>query len=934
MGKRYWFALVAVLLPALVLAQGTIRGKVVDAKTGDPLPGANVIVVGQPYGGASDMSGNYVIENVPPGVYQVTASVIGYEKVTQEVKVVAGVPAVLDFELSPAAIEVASLEVVASRATRETPVAYSDVDKQVMELRLGSRDIPLVLNTTPSVYATTQGGGAGDARVNVRGFNQRNVAIMINGVPVNDMENGWVYWSNWDGVGDATSSIQVQRGLSAINLATPSIGGTMNIITDPASHKRGLMYKQEFGSWGFLKSTLGFNTGLINNSLALSGTIVRKIGDGFYKGTWTDAWAYYFGASYQASNTDRFEFYALGAPQRHGQNLYKQNVAAYDSAFAASLLTDEELSYDADSNGVGDYFEKFHAAGRDWNENYNTVDPSYDGVQYWTMYLTHDAEPRHAKDFLNERENYFHKPQVNLNWYHTFSEKMNLATILYWSGGKGGGTGTYGHMVWDYSGPSRIVDWDATIAQNTGNIDSTYSATESKSEGILRNSCNQQWTIGAISKLFYKVNDNLKTQFGIDWRTAEIDHFREVRDLLGGDYYVYTYNDFDTTAEMQMKRLGDKIAYYNTNTVDWFGVFSQAEYKSGPISAYGVLGWSTIGYTFTDHFTKAAGDSLYEARGQVNSKGELYAENKGLTGFQIKGGGMYKLSDNLSVYANLGYISKVPIFDNAINDRDGTVYENPKNEKFKSVEFGVNGSLMNGAMTYKANYYWTEWLDRSNLRGVINADGSESYIFLTGMDAPHSGFEFEGAFQPMSLMRLDAALSLGNWRYISDVEGEYKTYTGGNDTTETYHYYVDGLKVGDAPQTQLALGFSLMPVKGFTAQVVYKFYADNYADWDPFSRTDSTDRAQSWKAPDYSLVDLHISYDLPVHIGGMRLQAFAHVFNLLDAVYVQDAVDNSRYNAFGYWAGRTVPYFPHTASAAEVFLGLPRQWNVGLKLTF
>ena len=53
------------------------------------------------------------------------------------------------------------------------------------------------------------GGGSGDSRVNVRGFNQRNVAVLINGVPVNDMENGWVYWSNWDGMSDVTNSIQV-----------------------------------------------------------------------------------------------------------------------------------------------------------------------------------------------------------------------------------------------------------------------------------------------------------------------------------------------------------------------------------------------------------------------------------------------------------------------------------------------------------------------------------------------------------------------------------------------------------------------------------------------------------------------------------------------------------------------------------------------------
>ena len=149
---------------------------------------------------------------------------------------------------------------------------------------------------------------------NVRGFNQRNVAIMINGVPVNDMENAWVYWSNWDGVGDATSSIQMQRGLSNVNLATPSIGGTMNIITDPAARVAGGNCRQEVGSWGFLKSTLSYNTGLINDKMAFNGTVVRKTGDGYYLGTWTDNWAYYIGASYALSDKDRLELYAVGAP--------------------------------------------------------------------------------------------------------------------------------------------------------------------------------------------------------------------------------------------------------------------------------------------------------------------------------------------------------------------------------------------------------------------------------------------------------------------------------------------------------------------------------------------------------------------------------------------------------------------------------------------
>ncbi|MDP7529857.1 MAG: TonB-dependent receptor plug domain-containing protein, partial [Candidatus Marinimicrobia bacterium] len=226
---------------------------------------------------------------------------------SSEVSVKEGDANIANFVLSVSAIEMSALEVLASRAGEKTPVAHSTVDKEELEFRLGSQDLPMSLNLTPSVYATQQGGGAGDARINVRGFNQRNISVMINGVPQNDMENGWVYWSNWDGVADASHSIQIQRGLSAVNLATPSIGGTMNIITDPATHEKGGKFKQESGAGGFLKTTLNYNSGLIGDKLALSGTIVRKTGDGLIDKTWTDAWAYYFGAAYALNKDNRFE---------------------------------------------------------------------------------------------------------------------------------------------------------------------------------------------------------------------------------------------------------------------------------------------------------------------------------------------------------------------------------------------------------------------------------------------------------------------------------------------------------------------------------------------------------------------------------------------------------------------------------------------------
>ncbi|MBT6011019.1 MAG: carboxypeptidase-like regulatory domain-containing protein, partial [Candidatus Marinimicrobia bacterium] len=113
MSKRYLFTvlLVMVMVPALALAQGTISGSVTDGTTGDALPGANVIVDGQPYGGASDLSGAFVIEGVPAGNYTVTASVIGYESVTMSAQVASGIATTLNFALSSQALEMSALEV-------------------------------------------------------------------------------------------------------------------------------------------------------------------------------------------------------------------------------------------------------------------------------------------------------------------------------------------------------------------------------------------------------------------------------------------------------------------------------------------------------------------------------------------------------------------------------------------------------------------------------------------------------------------------------------------------------------------------------------------------------------------------------------------------------------------------------------------------------
>ena len=909
--------LLLLALPLSAQQTGTVRGTVTTEGMG--VEGARVVLshteTGAQYGGLTAAGGRYDIAGVPAGSYAAAVHMIGLAAENREVTVSGGRSSTLDFDMTLSALVLGGIEVLAETAeARRTPVAFSNVSKAKIQSQLGSQDLVMVLNVTPSVYATVQGGGAGDARINVRGFSQRNTAVMINGVPVNDMENGWVYWSNWDGLGDAATSIQLQRGLSAINLATPSIGGTLNVITDPSRKEPGYNLKQEFGSGNFRKTTMTASTGPVDR-FSLTASVVRKTGDGIIDGTWTDAWAYYLASQYKFSDRNRVELYAVGAPQRHGHNLYKVNIATRSRELARSLN-----DYDQDAFRV---FQ--NEAGRYWNPNVAGVDPSYAGRQFASSGPGAGVFSRFNRSFINERENYFHKPQVNVNWYSQLASGLTAHTVAYYSGGRGGGTGTYGSLRWNYTYNQRYADWNATIARNSGSNSGSF--------GILRNSVNNQDTYGFITRLQKEFGKDVTTEFGIDWRTATIQHYREVRDLLGGSYYNDCFrgcsSDFWKDDDGN-RGLGDKINYHNENDVNWIGVHLQAEKSSPGGSFYGMAGWSRNAYNFTDFFTWAEGNVPLEL-----SSGRL-------TGYQVKGGAVRNLDPEWSLYGNAGYVSKIPIFDGVIDDVNGFLVENARNETFLSFEAGTRFRSLDRQFSLDANLYFTQWNNRTGRRFAEHFFGEDEHavIRLEGMDARHMGLELEAAYQPAEFMRFDGALSYGDWKHTDDITGSY-TNEDLKSETLSYTFFVDGLYVGDAPQFQVAYALSLFPSGGLYLQLVGKTFGKHYANWDPFSRTNVQDAGiQSWRPPGYTVFDFHASYRLSDEMSapfGGNVKLFIHGFNIMDAIYIQDATDNSGFN--GYFDSVESTRGPnesrlgsHKADDAEVYLGYPRSVNFGFQI--
>ena len=265
------FLLVAVLsvFSAAAFAQTTVRGQLVDSETGEPLVGAAVMVEGTTQGSVTDIDG-YFKQSVASNA-TLLFKYVGYKdqkkKITQKGASVdlGAIP------MEPDAVMLKDVVITSSVAVaRKTPVAVSTITPVFIEEKLGTQEFPEVLKSTPGVYVTKDGGGYGDAQTRVRGFDSENVAMMINGVPMNGMENQKVYWSNWAGLADVTSSMQVQRGLGASKVSSPAVGGSINVITKSTDAKKGGFISYGMGNDGYNKILFSVSSGLSKDGWAFT----------------------------------------------------------------------------------------------------------------------------------------------------------------------------------------------------------------------------------------------------------------------------------------------------------------------------------------------------------------------------------------------------------------------------------------------------------------------------------------------------------------------------------------------------------------------------------------------------------------------------------------------------------------------------------------
>ena len=775
---------------------------------------------------------------------------------------------------------------------RVTPLAVSTITGEEIQKKIGTQDITMTLANTPSIYVAGQSGAFGDTRISVRGFDQSNTAFMLNGQPINGMEDGKMYWSNWSGMNDIANVVQIQRGLGASKLAISSVGGTVNFVMRSTSKSEGGFAYAGFANDNYLKTTFSYDTGQKDNGWSTSMLLTHWQGDGYSEGTFGQGQTYFLSLGYKMNDKHNFNFLMTGAPQWHDQN------------FTKSIAT---------------YLEK----GRKYNNNYG-----YYGDRY-----------------LTERRNFYHKPVFNLNWDYTINDKSSLSTVLYASTGNGGGTGGRGQRIRTDEG---YIDYDAIYAYNnsTSGAGGNYAA-----EGgyITRASMNMHNWFGLVSNYETELSDNLSFNVGADLRTYYGEHFRIVENFHGltswqenirlrdqnnnhdtyGTYGTYKYviatesmgaNPWDATFTNFDE--DQKIAYSNDERISYGGLFTQLEYSKDDFSAFFQGSVSQTMYQRWDHY-QYADQSLIDGTSS-QSTGEalpdgitdgVASEKADNFGYNAKAGVGFGLGENGKAYVNAGYYSRAPYFDNIYLNYTNRINPNTSNETIIGLELGYVYEVEN--FSARVDVYRTSWADRVTASSYVSNDAL-FYEISEGVSQLHQGVELEFFAKPQPDMpyTLKGFLSIGDWIYEGDAITRVQDEDQNVLSTESQD--VDGGKVGDAAQFTAGLGLDVELAERFSFDSDIRFYDELYANVGAVK--------ENLKLPNYHIVDMGLSYKMFVNDATLDIRL--NVNNVFDNVYIGELR-----SAIAAGDGTGVLY-DGIDTANQGYFGLGRTWNVGLRYNF
>jgi hypothetical protein len=698
--------------------------------------------------------------------------------------------------------------------TRIESGGISDItfSTQDMETESQGQYISGLLHSTGDIFVSTAGYTLSAAYFKIRGYEGSNSSIFMNGISVNDPENGQASWSEWGGLNDATRNKEVINGLLPAAYGFGDVGGSTFINTRASLFSKQQKFSYSLTNRAYRQRLMyTYSTGLMKNNWAIAVSLSRRWAEeGYVSGTFYDSWAYFLSAEKKFNNRHSLSLTVYASPTRRGmqggsvQEAYdltgdryynpnwgyqegEKRNAKVRTTHEPMIILNEYWNPDEKTritNSLGVSFGRYGTTALNW---YNAKDPRPDYYRYLPSY---EETPAVAADITNAWQTDENINQINWN---------RLYQVNY-------------------------------LANNAGE-QAAYVLEERRQD-------HTQFTYNLLVNR--EINKHLAFSGGLDVSRYDGHHFKVMHDLLGGNYWVdidqFSQRDFsgntiilqnDLRNPNRVIKVGDIYGYdYNirVNTGDFW---SQAEFTFNRIDFFAA---ANLSYT---QFWRDG--NMQNGRAPDNSFGK--SEKKSFLDPGIKGGITWKLTGHHFITADIFYQSKAPLARNAFVSPyiKNTYADGLTSEKVYSgdLNYIFRGDRVNARLTA----YQTYFNDQSEIMSYYHDDLLTFVnMSLTGIDKVHQGIEMGAEWKATTALTVSLVGSLGNFVYTSRPKAIISVENGSMaDTNEVI--YQKNFFVNGTPQQAGSVGLRYAAPHYWYFNANTSYFDKIYLDFNPQRRT-------------------------------------------------------------------------------------------------
>ena len=589
-------------------------------------------------------------------------------------------------------VELQNVQVVATRATHKTPVAFTNMSKEQLKTVNYGQDIPYLLSLTPSITMTSDAGnGIGYTSLRVRGTDPSRINITANGIPMNDAESATVFWVNMGDFASSVQSMQIQRGVGTSTNGSGAFGATLNMQTENIGIDPYMAFDLSAGSYNSHKHTLRFSTGILNDHWGFQGRLSNITSDGYLDRASTKLNSYLLQAGYFGDNT------------------------------VVKFITWNGIE---ETYHAWDYTSKYEQSV--YGRRFNSC-----GAMTWDNDVFYD----------NQTDNY-HQQNYQLLLNQTITRNLSLNAGLHYTRGDGYyeqykiDAKWAGYGLWKANPDDFKTDASGTIYKPIVKGD------------LVRQKKMANDFYGAIASFIYNNHNNLEAALGGGWNKYDGDHFGRVIWQSGQPYLYYYNKDLDKKYKENGKTVYGYVndpnakadfEYYRNNAQKTdANIYAKANYTF----LRGLSGYVDLQYRHVNYRMQDPTDSW-----GYNTTGE-YVIDDSYNFFNPKFGLNYDINTQHKVFASYAIAHKEPVRNN-YEDNQGLPLSA---ERLNDLEIGYK--FLSPRFSAGVNFYWMDYKDQFVLTGALNEIGEA--VAINVPKSYRMGVELEAAWQPVDWFRWDA----------------------------------------------------------------------------------------------------------------------------------------------------------------------------------